>query len=86
MNRRDELEANLNDVRAAIASECHTLDRALPTLIVVTKTKPTSDMEILGELGVTDVGENRDQEAKVKHDECSAKFIWQALKGYQAIL
>jgi pyridoxal phosphate enzyme (YggS family) len=83
MNRRDELESNLQDVKAAIAQHCQELGRELPTLIVVTKTKPTSDMELLGELGVTDVGENRDQEAKVKHDECSAKFIWHAIGQLQ---
>ena len=83
MNRREELSANLNDVQAAIAQHCAELGRELPTLIVVTKTKPTSDMEILGDLGVTDVGENRDQEAKVKHDECSAQFTWHAIGQLQ---
>ena len=83
MNRRDELAANLQDVQQAIAHECATLGRELPVLIVVTKTKPTSDMELLGELGVTDVGENRDQEAKVKHDECTAKFVWHAIGQLQ---
>ena len=83
MNRRDELDANLRDVHAAIAEHCDELGRDLPTLIVVTKTKPTSDMEILGELGVTDVGENRDQEAKVKHDECTAHFTWHAIGQLQ---
>ena len=83
MNRRDELEANLHDVREAIAQHCRELGRDLPTLIVVTKTKPTSDMELLGELGVTDVGENRDQEAKVKHEECTAPFTWHAIGQLQ---
>ncbi len=35
-------------------------------LVVVTKTFPASDVEILAALGVTDVAENRDQEAKAK--------------------
>lgn len=83
MNRRDELAANLRDVQAAIANKCEVLGRPLPTLIVVTKTKPTSDMELLGELGVTDVGENRDQEAKLKHEECTADFVWHAIGQLQ---
>lgn len=83
MNRHDELAANLQVVHAAIAQHCSELGRELPTLIVVTKTKPVSDMEILGSLGVTDVGENRDQEAKVKHGECVAQFTWHAIGQLQ---
>lgn len=83
MSRHDELASNLQEVRAAIAQCCLELGRDLPTLIVVTKTKPVSDMEILGSLGVTDVGENRDQEAKVKHDECEAQFMWHAIGQLQ---
>ena len=83
MNRHDELAANLQDVQNAIAQHCSDLGRELPTLIVVTKTKPVSDMEILGSLGVTDVGENRDQEAKVKHGECVAQFTWHAIGQLQ---
>jgi pyridoxal phosphate enzyme (YggS family) len=41
------------------------------TLIAVTKTFPASDIRLLAELGVTDVGENRDQEASDKHAECA---------------
>jgi len=36
------------------------------TLIAVTKTYPASDVRLLAELGVLDVGENRDQEASPK--------------------
>jgi pyridoxal phosphate enzyme (YggS family) len=38
-------------------------------LIVVTKTFPTSDIVDLVELGVRDIGESRDQEARVKAQE-----------------
>ena len=37
-----------------------------PALVVVTKFFPASDVDLLAELGVTDVGENRDQEAAAK--------------------
>jgi uncharacterized pyridoxal phosphate-containing UPF0001 family protein len=37
----------------------------------VTKTFPASDVEHLAALGVTDVGENRDQEAAAKHASVS---------------
>jgi uncharacterized pyridoxal phosphate-containing UPF0001 family protein len=41
-------------------------------LVVVTKTFPASDVLILADLGVTDVAENRDQEARQKRIECAA--------------
>ncbi len=41
-------------------------------LVVVTKTFPATDVEILATLGVTDVGENRDQEAAAKKASCAS--------------
>lgn len=67
LSRTDEVAANLRDVRARIAIA---LDAAGRTdgvaLIAVTKTHPVSDVRILADLGITDVGENRDQEAAPK--------------------
>ncbi len=84
MNRREELAANLADVQQAIADVCRTLNRELPTLIVVTKTKPVSDVDILASLGVTDVGENRDQDAGPKRDAClSPELTWHAIGQLQ---
>lgn len=54
-SRKEELETNLREVEGEIAS-FH------PTLIVVTKTYPVSDVEILHELGVRNFGENRSSE------------------------
>lgn len=77
--RREEISANLADVQARIrAAE---LAAARPSgsveLVVVTKTFPASDVAILAELGVTDVAENRDQEARTKHDELAhAPLRW----------
>jgi hypothetical protein len=66
--RRAELAANLTDVRARIGAACDAAGRdpAEITLIAVTKTWPASDVRLLSGLGVTDVGENRDQEAAPK--------------------
>jgi PLP dependent protein len=58
-HREEELEANLRGVEAEIASYA-------PTLIVVTKTYPVSDVEILYRLGVRDFGENRSSEGLEK--------------------
>src|SRR6202012_4869981 len=41
------------------------------TLIAVTKTRPASDVRLLSELGVADIGENRDAEAAPKAAECA---------------
>jgi pyridoxal phosphate enzyme (YggS family) len=67
-SRADELAANLADVRARIARAAVAARRAPEdvTLVVITKTWPVSDVVLLAGLGVTDVGENRDQEARPK--------------------
>lgn len=84
MDRRDELAANLRDVQSDIAAHCQRLGRELPTLVVVTKTWPASDIGLLAQLGVTDVGENRDQEAKPKHDELvELDLTWHAIGQLQ---
>jgi pyridoxal phosphate enzyme (YggS family) len=74
MNRRDELAAGLEGTEQRIASACAAAgrDRSEITLIVVTKTYPASDVELLAELGVTDVGENRHPEADLKFQELRA--------------
>jgi pyridoxal phosphate enzyme (YggS family) len=73
VNRREELRANLLAVEERIARACATAGRRRNdvTLIVVTKTYPASDIDLLVELGVTDVGENRHPEAGRKLAELS---------------
>jgi pyridoxal phosphate enzyme (YggS family) len=68
MNRRDVLAANLRAVEERIDSACAGAgrQRADVTLVVVTKTYPSSDVDLLVELGVTDIGENRHPEAGQK--------------------
>lgn len=65
MTRRDELATGLAQTRERIARACDAAGRdpAEVTLIVVTKTYPATDVALLVELGVTDVGENRHPEA-----------------------
>lgn len=67
-DRRAELADALVAVRARVtaAAVAAGRDPAEVTLIAVTKTCPASDVRLLAELGVTDVGENRDQEAAPK--------------------
>jgi pyridoxal phosphate enzyme (YggS family) len=69
--RRSELVTALAAVRARIAEVCASVGRdpRAVTLIAVTKTRPASDVVTLAQLGVRDVGENRDQEAAAKVSE-----------------
>lgn len=70
-DRRAEVAAGLESVRGRIASACAEVGREpdTVTLTVVTKFFPASDVRLLAELGVTDVGENRHQEASQKAEE-----------------
>jgi pyridoxal phosphate enzyme (YggS family) len=84
MNRKSELAANLHEVQTEIARLCAGLGRELPTVIVVTKTWPASDIELLAELDVKDVGENRDQEASPKQSELEElDLTWHAIGQLQ---
>ncbi len=68
--RRQEIAANLAQVRTRIERAKQQAGRTDDVLLVViTKTFPASDVDILAEQGVGDVGENRDQEAKAKRAE-----------------
>lgn len=72
--REEEIAAGLAAVRERIAAACASAGRdpAEVTLVVVTKTFPATDVQILAKLGVTDVGENRDQEAAPKAEAVAA--------------
>ena len=59
MSRREELAERLGQVQSSIS-------RSDVTLIVVTKTYPVSDVQILHELGVRNFGENRSEEGSEK--------------------
>lgn len=52
--------------------------------MVVTKTFPASDVALLADLGVTEVGENRDQEARAKRaDVADARVRWHMIGQVQ---
>jgi len=73
VDRLAELEANLGEVHARIAAAETAAGREAGSvqLVVVTKTWPASDVRLLAGLGITDVAENRDQEARPKAAECA---------------
>ncbi|MQS11843.1 YggS family pyridoxal phosphate-dependent enzyme [Streptomyces kaniharaensis] len=70
--RFEELGTNLDVVERRIVDACAAAGRARNevTLVVVTKTYPAEDTALLAALGVTDVAENRDQDAAPKAERC----------------
>jgi len=85
MTRREELAANLAAVEERVADACAAAGRARSdlTLIAVTKTYPHTDVALLAELGVGDVGENRHPEAGEKATAVEAPLRWHFLGGVQ---
>ena len=71
--RRDFLAQRLQEVRERIDRARTAAGRTDDVdLVVVTKTFPASDVDLLADLGVRDVGENRDQEAKAKRAQVTS--------------
>lgn len=86
MNRQEELRRNLQDLEERISQSCNTSKRERKdiTLIAVTKNFPASDIEILYELGIQDVGENRDQEASAKFAQVKKTLTWHFIGQLQS--
>ena len=78
MSRAMELTNNLTEVNQRINIAATKASRAVDeiTLITVTKTFPTSDIEILYQIGLRDFGENRDQEASKKITNLPKDIRW----------
>ena len=72
-DRTEQLRHGLAVVRTRIAAAADVVGRDPDsvTLIVVSKTWPADDVRRLADLGVTDVAENRDQEAVPKVQACA---------------
>ncbi len=84
--RSIELATNLSGLRSridavAVAAGRHARDI---TLIAVTKTWPADDVRRLAALGLMDLGENRDQEARAKSLACVDLHLrWHFIGGLQ---
>ncbi len=85
--RRAELADNLARVRERIQRAARTAGRDPDevTLVVVTKTYPAADLDLLAELGVQHVGENRHPEAAGKHAQVAGvhPLVWHFVGGLQ---
>ena len=77
--RQAEIADNLAEVKERIKHAANLANRTPGEieLIVVTKTFPVSDVEILRDLGESNFGENRDQEAGPKAEAVSATWHFQ---------
>jgi PLP dependent protein len=79
VSRGAEIAAGLAAVDQRVQRACVAAGRSRTevTVVVVTKTFPVADIRLLAELGVRDIGENRDQEAGPKAAECAdLKLTW----------
>ena len=86
MTRRNQLRDAWQRVTADVAEQCvrHGRDPADVTVIAVTKGHPAADIKFLSELGVTDVGESRDGEARAKREELSGlQLRWHCIGQVQ---
>lgn len=85
--RSNEIKGRLDQVTDRISRACVDADRdeAEVHLVVVTKFFPASDVRILADLGVFDVGENRHQEAEAKQADCAdLGLCWHFIGGLQS--
>lgn len=84
-DRRAALATGLERVRARIARAALEAGRdpSEVTLVVVTKTFPASDVALLADLGVTDVGESRHPEARDKQRAAPGGLTWHFVGAVQ---
>ena len=86
MSRADEIRDNLQEVEARIAAACARAGRARASvkLVAVTKTFPAADVDRALSVGVTDVGENKVQEARDKKPSVAAAARWHLIGHLQS--
>ena len=80
------IKDNLEKLQLRIDKACQEAKRSSTeiTLIAVTKTYPADDVDLLKQLGIDDVGENKDQEASLKRVKVQADFNWHFIGQLQS--
>lgn len=78
ISRQQEINENYQKIQNRILESCNSVGRdpSEVTVIAITKTYPASDVDLLNNIGVHNVGENKDQEASQKFNEVKNKFTW----------
>ena len=76
---------NYNDVLAEVNAACDKVNRNKEevTLIAVSKTKPSADIQTLYDYGVRDFGENKVQELTSKYEELPKDIRWHLIGHLQ---
>lgn len=86
MSRAEEIRANIAALESRIAAACARAKRARSevTLVAVSKTFPASDVDLAIEAGMTDVGENKVQEARDKKPDVTRGARWHLIGHLQS--
>ena len=86
MSRADEIRANAAGVEARIAAACARAGRSRDevTLVAVTKVFPAADVTDAIAAGMTDVGENKVQEARDKKPAVAGTARWHLIGHLQS--
>lgn len=86
MTRAEEIAANIAALETRIAAACARAGRARSevTLVAVTKTFPASDVELAIDAGMTDIGENKVQEARDKKPLLARAARWHLIGHLQS--
>ncbi|HYH10254.1 MAG TPA: YggS family pyridoxal phosphate-dependent enzyme [Thermoanaerobaculia bacterium] len=86
MSRADEIQANIAELESRMAAACERAGRARDevTLVAVSKTFPASDVAHAIAAGMTDVGENKVQEARDKRPSVTGSARWHLIGHLQS--
>jgi len=86
VSRADEIRANVSALEARIAAACARAGRLRSEvkLVAVTKTFPASDVDHAIRAGLTDVGENKVQEARDKKPSVTGSARWHLIGHLQS--
>lgn len=86
MSRADEIRVNVDEVERRIAAACARAGRAREDvrLVAVSKTFPATDVEHAIAAGMTDIGENKVQEARDKKPAVASAARWHLIGHLQS--
>ena len=80
-----DLKANLEMIRGRMAAACARVGRSLNSVLLlpVSKGQPPDVVRAAAEMGLTEFGENRIQEAKAKFSMCPSRLRWHMIGHLQ---
>ncbi len=86
VSRADEIRANIAALESRIATACARAGRSRSdvTLVAVSKTFPAADVDLAIEAGMTDLGENKVQEARDKKPGVAREARWHLIGHLQS--